>query len=206
MLEDIATGSWGNLSNCMDIVDWTLRSDLYDNFQPVEIWRKIQMEPKQWPNWKGKSYEPNLHDYRFKMSIFQGVLPAGWIDPFKKKIRPVSDPKHPGFAVNIEVAFLWLYANKSTLHATKPGAMSLILHNSSTFTKIFHRGHALFVESWLYWINGWSGSPWSLSLPVNLASLEDPFCGTNTRTWNHDFQLSSIRWASNTMGPQYNWQ
>lgn len=85
MLEDIATGSWGNLSNCMDIVDWTLRSDLYDNFQPVEIWRKIQMEPKQWPNWKGKSYEPNLHDYRFKMSIFQGVLPAGWIDPFKKK-------------------------------------------------------------------------------------------------------------------------
>ena len=32
----------------------------------------IYMEPKTSANWKGKSSEPNLHDFGFKMLLFQG--------------------------------------------------------------------------------------------------------------------------------------
>jgi len=33
---------------------------------------KIKLEPKNHPI-EGKSFEPNLHDFRFKMLIFRGV-------------------------------------------------------------------------------------------------------------------------------------
>ena len=59
---------WIILSYSMASV-WKPRP-FFERYTPKEN----HMEPKNHPIWKGKSSEPNHHDFRFKLLIFQGVL------------------------------------------------------------------------------------------------------------------------------------